>query len=60
MQLSQMKIQCLLLSIHLDIKKVCDGSNCVVWYIDLQKGVELVVAAAQRGINSFIAVTPVQ
>lgn len=60
MQLSHTVIQCLPLSIHLDIKKVCDGSNCVIWCVDLQKGVELVVAVAQWGINSFIAVTPVQ
>lgn len=61
LQLIQRKIRLKMIFVfHLDIKKVCDGSDCVVWYVDLQKGVELVVAAAQRGINSFIAVTPVQ
>lgn len=44
----------------LDVEQVRRGSHWVVWHVDLQEWVELVVAAAQCRSDRLHPVTPVQ
>lgn len=44
---------------YLNIEQVRSRSDRVVWHIDLQEGVELVVAAAQSGSEGFHALVSV-
>lgn len=45
---------------HLYILQVCARSHRVVRYVDLQEGVELVVAAAESRGDGVYTITPVQ
>lgn len=44
---------------YLNVEQVGGRSHGVVWHIDLQEGVELVVAAGQGGSEGFHALVPV-
>lgn len=44
---------------NLNVEQVGGCSDRIVWYVNLQEGIELVVAAAQGGSEGFHALVPV-